>query len=45
MGTTRALDVGGFLLSNWQPTNSDETRIATVTKSLIFTKVITSIMA
>jgi hypothetical protein len=45
MGTTRTLPVGGFLLSKWQPTNIDETRIATVTVSLIFTKVITPIMA
>jgi hypothetical protein len=45
MGTCTVLLVGGFLDWNVQPTNIDETSIATVTKSLIFTTIIASIMA
>ncbi|GAA4289890.1 hypothetical protein GCM10023161_33460 [Mycobacterium paraffinicum] len=45
MGTCSVLVDGGFLDWKWHATTVDETRIATVTKSLIFPTVIEPIMA
>ena len=43
--TCNVFDDGGFLDSKWHPINVDARSIATVTKCLIFTKAISSIMA
>jgi len=45
MGTWRILSGDGPRDAKWQPTNIDETSIAMVTESLIFTTVIYPIMA
>src|ERR1700677_2552553 len=45
METCRVWNVGGSLDSKWQPRAVAETRIATVTTSLIFTSAICFIMA